>query len=76
MADAIRKAIKKVRHKHKREIKLKVPQWQAKLKYDIRLGESWQRDKKYQRELSFKKALVALEKWRKEREKLKEALKK
>jgi hypothetical protein len=76
MADAIRRAIKKIRHKHKKMDAPRISQRQAEAKYDILLSESWQRDKKFQRDLSFKKALVALDKWRKERAKLKEQEKK
>lgn len=72
MTDAIRKAIKKIRHKHKRTvIKPLISQRQAEAEYNILLSEGWQRDKKHQRELSFKKALIALEKWRNEQKKLK-----
>lgn len=76
MADAIRKAIKKVRHKFKQPQKLETPLQRllVQIKSDQYRSEFWERDKKQQRSLSFEKAKVVLKIKQEEKRKRREAM--
>ena len=76
MADAIRKAIKKVRHKFKPQQKMETPLQRLiiQIKSENYRNEFWERDKKQQRSLSFEKAKIVLKNKLAEKQKRREAM--
>ena len=68
MADAIKKVIRRIRHKFKPPPKLEHPLVKiiAEIKGEQHKREFWERDKKNKRDENFKKALIALEAKREE----------
>lgn len=74
MADAIRKAIRKIRHKHKRQDPPMSPKWYVELKYQAKMDELWENDKIINRDFAFQKARIKLNIVREEKKKKDEAL--